>query len=315
VVIGKRSLRPLLVAALIGAGAVVTTSAARSDTALPLWPARVVIAYKCADSLCLARASGGGERKLLATARPWPQWDPAFSPDGREVAFRGYWGSGDGAYALYVALIGGCTAAKRLTRGVAGDPAWSPDGRWIAFDTSGYGSIYKVRPNGNGLTKLFTGQGVHEGWYPAWSPDGRWIAFVRDQRHGSEIWLMRADGSDKHRLYTDTAAVDESLAWSHDGRWLAFDRTTTNYGTIAVIRADGSHAHILTNRPPTWNPVWLPGDRGIAYLAGTANSNGTIADGRLYVMRSDGTGKHLVAGPRTIQFASTVATLAPRRCR
>jgi TolB protein len=281
---------------------------------LPSWPARAVIAYKCADSLCLAAASG--KRKLLATARPWPQWDPAFSPDGREIAFRGYYQPGaDGAYALYVAPISGSTAAKRLTRGVAGDPAWSPDGRWIAFDTSGYGNIYKVRPNGTGLTKLFSGHGVHEGWYPAWSPDGRWIAFVLEQRHGSEIWLMHPDGSDKHRLHTDAAAVDESLAWSHDGRWLAFDRTTTNYGTIAAIRADGSDMHTLTSRTPTWNPVWLPSDTGIAYLTGTANSNGsTIAGGRLYVMRSDGTGKHPVAGPRTIQFASTAGTLAPRRC-
>jgi Tol biopolymer transport system component len=309
----RRSRRLLFGAPLVTVIGAVVISAARSGASLPSWPSRALIAYKCADSLCLVGASGGGERKLVRTARPWPQWDPAFSPDGREVAFRGYWGPGDGAYALYVAPTSGCTS-KRLTRGVAGDPAWSPDGRWIAFDTSGYGDIYKVRPNGTGLTKLFTGQGVHEGWYPAWSPDGRWIAFVREQRHGSEIWLMRADGSDKHRLYTDTAAVDESLAWSHDGRWLAFDRTTTNYGTIAVIRADGSHMHTLTNRPPTWNPVWLPSDTGIAYLAGTANGNGTIAGGRLYVMHSDGTGKHPIAGPRTIQFASTVATLAPRRC-
>jgi Tol biopolymer transport system component len=267
----KRSSRLLLGATLIAAIAVVATTVAQSEGALPSWPAGAVLAYKCSDSLCLVAASGGGERKLLATARPWPQWDPAFSPDGREIAFRGYYQPGaDGAYALYVAPINGCTKAKRLTRGVAGDPAWSPDGRWIAF--------------------------------------------VLDQRHGSEIWLMHPDGSDKHRLHTDAAAVDESLAWSHDGRWLAFDRTTTNYGTMAAIRADGSDTHTLTSRPPTWNPVWLPSDTGIAYLAGTANSNGTIAGGRLYVMRSDGTGKHPVAGPRTIQFASTAGTLAPRRC-
>jgi Tol biopolymer transport system component len=280
-----------------------------------VWPQRAVLAYKCADALCLTELGTGVRRRLLASSRPWPQWDPAFSPDGQEIAFRGYYHPpADGAYALYVAPTSGCTA-KRLTRGIAGDPVWSPDGRWIVFDTSGYGDIDKIRPDGTGLRKLFSGHGVNEGWYPAWSPDGRWIAFVRDQRHGSQIWLMRADGSDKHLLRTDATHVDEGLSWSQDGRWLAFERTATNYGTIAVVRANGSHMYTLTSGRPTWNPVWLPNDSGIAYLGGSANSNGTIADARLYVMRPDGTGKHRAAGPATIQFASTTGQLPPRRCK
>lgn len=275
-----------------------------------------MIAYKCVDSLCVTEPGSGVQRRLLASKRPWPQWDPSFSPDGHQIAFRGYYLPGaDGAYALYVAPVSGC-AAKRVTHGVAGDPSWSPDSRWIAFDTSGYGDIYKVHPNGTGLSKLFSGQGVNEGWYPTWSPDGRWIAFVRHQRHGSQIWLMHPDGSNKHRLHTDTTAVDQSLAWSHDGRWLAFVRSpATDRGSIAVIHADGSGVRTLTSGTPAWNPVWLPPDAGIAYLATPPLSNGNLGPARLHTMRTNGTGKHAIAGPRTIQFASTTGRLTARGCK
>lgn len=303
------------IAAASAALAALGASTASSSGGPPGWPPVTVIAYKCADSLCLAEPGTGVQRRLLAANRPWPQWDPAFSPSGREIAFRGYYQPGsDGAYALYVAPTSGCTAT-RVTRGTASDPSWSPDGRWIVFDNSGYGDIYKVHPNGTGLTMLFAGHGANEGGYPAWSPNGRWIAFARDQRHGSQIWLMRPDGSDKHLLRTDRTAADQSLAWSRDGRWLVFERAGNNYGTIAVMRADGSGMHTLTKDAPAWNPVWLPKDTGIAYLVGAANSNGTISGGRLYVMRPDGTGKHPVAAPETIQFASTSGRLTPRRCK
>jgi Tol biopolymer transport system component len=305
--------RSLLVGSVAAAVAGLSASAALTNTATSAWPARGVIAYKCANSLCLSDTGGGGQRHLLASARPWPQWDPTFSPDGHELAFRGYYGLGDGAYALYVASVSGCSA-KRLTRGVAGDPAWSPDGRWIAFDMSGYGDIDKIHPDGTGLTRLFAGHGVDEGWSPAWSPDSRSIAFVRVRRHGDQIWVMRADGSGAHLLYTDAGRSDWSLAWSHDGRWIAFvSSRTSKPGTIKLIRADGSHVRTLTSQGvQAWNPLWLPHDAGIAFLTGGTRNGSRV--GQFDAIRPDGTGRHRLTGPSTIQFAWTAGTLATRHC-
>ncbi len=65
---------------------------------------------------------------LLRTSRS----DPAWSPDGRKIAFLGM--ADDGNTDVYVVRADGL-GRKRLTRhpGVDGNPAWSPDGRKIAF--------------------------------------------------------------------------------------------------------------------------------------------------------------------------------------
>src|SRR6266516_4810700 len=109
---------------------------------LPRWASTGFIAYRCRDELCLMRPDGSGKRHLLSTG-PSPQWDPAFSPRGRMLVFRGYYGIEDGKYALYGIGTNRC-ALRRLTDSIAGNPSWSPDGRWIAFDTSGAGEIWKV---------------------------------------------------------------------------------------------------------------------------------------------------------------------------
>src|SRR5919198_2109342 len=113
--------------ASVGSSASAALKAPRSS--LPGWASTGFIAYRCRDELCLMRPDGSGKRYLLSVG-PSPQWDPAVSPQARMLTFRGYYGLGDGEYALYVVDTNGC-AVRRLTRSIAGDPTWSPDGRWI----------------------------------------------------------------------------------------------------------------------------------------------------------------------------------------
>src|ERR1019366_4883482 len=98
---------------------------------------------------------------------------PAFSPDGKHVAFT--WnGEGRDNYDVYIKMVGSVTAL-RLTSDPAydGAPAWSPDGRQIAFYSArGGGGIYLVSPDGGPERKLAD---LATNSRPAWAADGKYL--------------------------------------------------------------------------------------------------------------------------------------------
>ena len=89
--------------------------------------------------------------------------DPAFSPDGTRVVFTGLVG---GKRNLYVVGIDG-SALTQITRAGGKWPAWSSGGQ-IAYHA--VGQVWRLRP-GSGRTR------VAEGRYPDWSASGKSIAY------------------------------------------------------------------------------------------------------------------------------------------
>ena len=93
---------------------------------------------------------------------------PAWSPDGRWLAFLAYEEGLNPSLgkALYTVRADGSELSK------VGEttelPAWSPDGRRLAF-TEGRGSegvVYTVEPDGGGLAELLRGMGGPVAWPP-----------------------------------------------------------------------------------------------------------------------------------------------------
>lgn len=314
--VGLRSWRLFaLLPILLAAAAAVCASAAahgRSRSGQPAWATRGFLVFRCErGGLCLARP-GRRDLRPLAGFRQAPQWDPAISPNGRAVAFRGYWGVGDGAYALYVIGTNACIP-RRITRGIAGDPSWSPDGKWIVFDTSGAGQLWKVRPEGTGLTRLGGGRFEQE-TSPSWSPRGNKIAFVRTPNGGrGQIWVMNATGARPVVLRASARISYEEPSWSKDGEQIAFVAVPTGPGGVQgarswidVMDANGSHVRAVTSeKGHAWNPVWPPGDAGIAWLSGL---------GSVYAARANGTHVTEVLRARAEEFAWSGAGLARSRC-
>jgi TolB protein len=155
----------------------------------------------------VVNADGTGERILTGSLKGPCHKSPAWSPDGRKIAFvRTQPGRGD-AGALFVMNADG-SGLRGLTHLVeqAGAPRWSPDGRKIVFGSevadlpdSG-GEVYVMNADGTGRRNL-TRNPAHD-TDPAWSPDGRKIAFVSDRDGEYEVYVMNADGSGQRKLTT-----------------------------------------------------------------------------------------------------------------
>jgi Tol biopolymer transport system component len=226
-------------------------------------------------------ADGSGLMRL--TDDPAADFDPSWSPDGRQIAYRH---EDEISGQIYVMNADG-SRQRNLTRrrGLDYSPAWSPDGRRIAFGSvrAGKATIWVMRPDGSArkrLTRVY-------GEYPAWSPDGRKIAFDHYGANGWDIWVVNADGSHARPLVA-TRATEQGPSWSPDGRTIAYgsDRGAPgNYARIWLARSNGSHRHLL-RRQLGERPVW---SRRGGFLLFTAT--------RIFIVRRDGSGLRSVRVP------------------
>jgi len=214
---------------------------------------QVAVASKVADvSRVFIVDIDTGEVRDVAGSVPAAE-EPAWSHDGRSIAFRGALDQSGFSHALFVVdLASG--AVRRVSRPIDprfdavgyGRPAWSPDDRTIVFDAVDQAgqtfALYRVAVDGTGQQRLTTTD--RNGYAPKFSPDGRFIAFTAWQVPVSSLWVMAADGSGQRLLHDH--AVSDTLSWSPDGKLILFEtQPTSGDDSLYSIRPDGSGLTLL----------------------------------------------------------------------
>lgn len=201
----------------------------------------VAVAVSALAYYALNRAperSNGPLHFVPFSSLPGTEADPAFSPDGNQLAYT--WDGGAGGQTdIYVKLIG-AGEPLRLTSDPADDvnPTWSPDGRYVAFirRSSTENQALIVPALGGTERKLCAGN--HEMAYPNWSPDGKWLALtdVLGGRGGTRIVLVSLETGEKHPLATPPPGfVDLLPVFSPDGAQLAFVRESPGTGADLFV--------------------------------------------------------------------------------
>jgi Tol biopolymer transport system component/predicted Ser/Thr protein kinase len=199
-----------------------------------------------------------GKSRLLLTHSPF-LWGPAFSPDGRELAFSR--GEIDGQWHVWVMpAVGG--PARQLTSGTLGElyPIYTPDGQSVVYHTWGAPRrIWRI-PRAGGPPIPLTPADL-DATFADISPDGTTLVFVvTEQKARERVYTLRLAEGRPRLLTASPASVPR---WSPDGKWIAFAADRGYGGGIFVVRPDGTDERRLT-QTGGW-PVWRPDSRHIGY--------------------------------------------------
>lgn len=258
------------------------TAVTRRLTNTPLWeqqpdwsPDQRRIAFGRGEPLChsnwcvnrpigmsvwVQRVGGGAARRITHAGVDYVDSSPAWSPDGRLIAFaRSYCCDDDPKDGIYTISPNGRNQVRLATvRAVALD--WSPDGSQLAYVTEN-GGIRVLDIETAEITRLkITNIGADKGDI-AWSPNGQALAVA--SRAG--IFVVKSTGGRARRVAKVGAALWQfgGVAWSPDGRRLAFSGTMgTDPDALAdvyVVGANGRGLTALTTNPgPDFDPQWKP---------------------------------------------------------
>jgi Tol biopolymer transport system component len=285
---GERVPWRIILPALVAATGVLITLALFTQRANPLVDTAYVATQPAVrtplNEIYRMNADGTGQTRLLT--RPGHFfWGPAWSPDGKRIAFT--MGGEQGPGVLYTANPDG-SQAVRLTQEGRGSylPVWSPDGRQVAFlsqapSNGNFGEVAVINADGSGEKRLTDNGGWNYG--VSWSPDGQGLVFGSRQSGTWQLYTAAADGTDQVLL--DTGGGGNAPAWSPDGRRIVFTSDRTGQDNIYVVAVSDSHVQQLTSGAShNDNAVWSPDGTQIAFTSDRAGTS------EIYVMQADGSG-------------------------
>jgi TolB protein len=205
----------------------------------------------------------GQSDSIRLTTHPAEERDPAWGPDGTEIAFAS---RREGNWELYVFNIPN-RELRRVTNDMAYDaaPTWSPDGQWLAYESYRDGNldIYLIKADGSEGPFRLTDNPAPD-FAPAWSPGGRHIAFTSLRGGSRDIfmrWLDAGINAGVTNMTQSPGLQEDEAAFSPDGRSLVYAEHSAGFPVMYALPlsenyapAEAAYGLGQQGRAPAWSP-------------------------------------------------------------
>jgi Tol biopolymer transport system component len=244
----------------------------------------------------------GTETLLRLTRDPGNDLSPAWSPDGRHIAFSRRTES-EVAY-FVVPALGGPERRVHTFPGHGFRPVfldWSPDGKLLAltdFSAGGPVGIVLLSLDTLEIAPLVASSEFVRGH--TFSPDGRRLAFIQRLASNaafSDIYVVPVAGGEPRRLTFDNRYVP-GLAWTRDGREIVFSSQRAGLRRLWRVAALGGAPEPVTGGGEGVGHVSIARDADrLAYVR-------EIHDSDIWKVEVDGSGR---GGGRPVAVVNSTA--------
>ncbi len=225
-----------------------------------------------------------GANPIVVADSPEPLMSPAWSPDGRRLAYVSFEGAQSSIYIQ--TLRTGARERVSARAGINGAPVFSPDGTRLALTLSrseGNSDIYMLELATQVLTRLTQHSAIDT--EAVWAPDGESIYFTSGRAGGPQIYQVAAMAGARAQRVTFEGSYNARPRISPGGDRLAVVHEDRGNYRIALVDPDTGLTQILSTGQQDESPSFAPNGALIIY-ATQEGGRGVLAsvstDGRIH---------------------------------